>query len=146
MPIAAPILFSKVSLLLNLLCKMKVMLTFREMMISGMTGMGGGSMVAPQVAGQPKRTGPPSKLCHTLQHTATHCNILQHTATYCNTLQHTAAYCNTLQYTATRCISRQDVGCPEKTSVSFKSCTATRCNKLQYTATHKASQEIWPSQ
>jgi len=72
-------------------------------MITGMTGMGGGSMVAPQVAGQPKRTGPPSKSCNTLQRAATHCNMLQHTATHCKTLQHTATYCSTLQHTATLC-------------------------------------------
>ena len=63
-----------------------------------------------------------SRVCNTLQHTATHCNTLHalqhsaHTATHCNTvhtLQHTATHsthCNTLQHsahTATHCNTSQ---------------------------------------
>jgi len=40
------------------------------------------------------------KLCHTLQHPATHCNTFEHSAIHCNTLQYTATHCNTLQHTA----------------------------------------------
>ena len=70
-----------------------------------------------------------SRVCNTLQHTATHCNTLhalQHSA-------HTATHCNTvhaLQHTATHCTQRN--------TLQHSAHTATHCNTqhtLQHTAT-----------
>jgi len=79
--------FWKVIVLLNLLCRMTIVLTFEKNCQSYSV----------------------SRHCNTLKHTATHCNTymwhdsdswhwntLQHTATHCNTLQHTATQYNTL--------------------------------------------------
>jgi len=116
--------FSKISLVLNLLCKRTIELTFQYYGFQVRTyfplaKVQAGLMEAYQVA-------------------ATHCNTLQHTATHCNTLQYTVAHCSTLQSIAILAMHSNAHSRKQHSTVhcSAMQCTATHCNALQRTATH----------
>ena len=106
--------FSKISSLLNWLCRMTVELTFEKYPLKECLSQALwiSEILKSQRAAQlavSRDCRCTATHCNTLQHTATHCNALQHIATHCHTLPHTATHCNALQHATTTAVAQSAV-------------------------------------